>query len=174
MTFVFIFFFIFIIQGHNPCLALQLACNWVTRQPWLEATVVRGPRSSARARSGKGQGHHFQSVGMTLMGYDKEGATRFAMPHNICNLPLPQYAGWSYWAVTHMYKRHSNIHTHHVNFALLSFQGVSLVMSPLSPCVLAGPLWYFLIRHFSFIQTDKCSICSQSLWEKKIFSKYYY
>lgn len=101
------FFFVFTIQGHNPCLAVQLACNWVTRQPWLEAAVVRGPHSSARARSGKGQGHHFQSVDMTLMWYDREEATRFTMPHNICNLPLPQYACWSYWAVTH-----THMHTH--------------------------------------------------------------
>ena len=104
----FFFFFVFTIQGHNPCLAVQLACNWVTRQPWLEAAVVRGPHSSARARSGKGQGHHFQSVDMTLMGYDREEATRFAMPHNICNLPLLQYACWSYWAVT---RTHTHTHT---------------------------------------------------------------
>lgn len=87
--FIWFFYFVFTIQGHNPCLAVQLACNWVTRQPWLEAAVVRGPRPPARAGSGEGQGHHSQSGDLTLMAFDRKEATPFAMLHNICNLPLP-------------------------------------------------------------------------------------
>lgn len=116
MTFLF-FFFVSTIQRHNPYLALQLASDWVTRQPWLEAAVVRGPRSSARASSRKGQGHHSQSLVMTLMGYDREEVTQFAMPHNICSPPLPQHVRSSYWAETQTQRTHTltQTHTHMTN-----------------------------------------------------------
>lgn len=52
----------------------------------------RAPSLSARASSGGGRGHHSQSGDLTLMGFDRKEATRFAMPHNICNLPLPSVA----------------------------------------------------------------------------------
>lgn len=98
---LFFFNFVFTIQGHNPCLAVQLARHWVTRQPWLEAAVVRGPCPSAgrlsgasreggggaKGRGGEGGGHRAQSAALTLMGFDRTEATRFAVPP----LPPPPY-----------------------------------------------------------------------------------